>query len=104
MVELVRAMKPAIGILAFTILAKASTLSRGAEPAWSDLFNGRDLEGWVQRGGKANYRVEGREIVGSSVPNTGNSFLSTTRTFTNFVLELEFKVATNLNSGVQIRS
>jgi hypothetical protein len=42
--------------------------------------------------------------VGRTVPKTGNSFLCTTRNYTNFVLELEFRVATNLNSGVQVRS
>lgn len=68
------------------------------------LFNGKDLNGWVQRGGQARYSIEQGEIVGRSVPNTGNSFLCTARDYTNFVLELEFKVATNLNSGVQIRS
>lgn len=68
------------------------------------LFNGQNLDGWVQRGGKAIYRVENGEIVGATVPNTPNSFLCTTRVFTNFVLELEFKPMTGLNSGVQIRS
>ena len=58
----------------------------------------------MQRGGKAVYAVEDGAIVGRSVPNTANSFLCTARPYTNFVLELEFKVATNLNSGVQIRS
>ncbi|HWN95818.1 MAG TPA: DUF1080 domain-containing protein, partial [Methylomirabilota bacterium] len=39
-----------------------------------------------------------------SQPSTPNSFLCTTREYTNFILELEFKVAKGLNSGVQIRS
>jgi hypothetical protein len=81
-----------------------STPTPGAEPGWIPLFNGRDLTGWVQRGGEARYRVEEGQIVGSSVPNTSNSFLCTARDFTNFILELEFRVATNLNSGIQIRS
>lgn len=68
------------------------------------LFNGKDLAGWVQRGGQARYSIDHGELVGRSVPNTGNSFLCTARDYTNFVLELEFKVATNLNSGIQIRS
>jgi hypothetical protein len=74
----------------------------GAE--WKPLFDGKTLEGWVQKGGAAKYRVENGELVGTSQPNTPNSFLCTTRDFTNFVLELEFKVAPGLNSGVQIRS
>jgi hypothetical protein len=75
----------------------------GAESAVT-IFNAKDLTGWIQRGGKASYRVENGQIIGTSVPNTPNSFLCTQRDFTNFVLELEFKVATNLNSGIQIRS
>lgn len=72
---------------------------------WVNLFNGKDLTGWVRRGGQANYKVENGEIVGSSVPNTGNSFLCTARDdYADFVLELEFKVDPALNSGVQIRS
>ena len=39
-----------------------------------------------------------------SVPNTGNSFLCTEKTYGDFILELEFKVDPKLNSGVQIRS
>src|SRR5436190_12241853 len=71
---------------------------------WVELFNGKDLDGWVVRGGKAKYRVEDGQIVGSSVPNTANSFLCTKKDYGNFILELEFKVDPKLNSGVQIRS
>ncbi|MEW6158575.1 MAG: family 16 glycoside hydrolase [Verrucomicrobiota bacterium] len=71
---------------------------------WTEIFDGKSLEGWVQRGGKAEYRVEDGQIIGVCVPNTPNSFLCTQRQFTNFVLELEFKVDPGLNSGVQIRS
>lgn len=71
---------------------------------WTRLFNGQDLSGWIQHGGKAKYVVENGEIVGRTVPNTPNSFLCTTRTYRNFVLELDFKPMTGLNSGVQVRS
>jgi hypothetical protein len=74
------------------------------EDGWTPLFNGKDLDGWIQRGGKAKYRVEDNQIVGSSVPNTQNSFLCTQRDYADFILELEFKVDPKLNSGVQIRS
>jgi hypothetical protein len=69
-----------------------------------DLFNGRDLSGWVQRGGKATYAIEGNEIVGTSVLNTANTFLCTEKTYGDFILEYDFKVDPKLNSGVQIRS
>jgi hypothetical protein len=90
-------------------LSVTSTSLRSAdkpgEGGWVSLFNGKNLDGWVQRGGKAKYRVEDNQIVGSSVPNTSNSFLCTTRDYANFILELEFKVdPPPMNSGVQIRS
>lgn len=75
-----------------------------AEPEWKPLFDGKSLSGWRQRGGVAKYRVEDGTIVGTSVPNTGNSFLCTERDYGDFILELEFKVDPKLNSGVQIRS
>src|SRR5262245_5564 len=71
---------------------------------WKPLFDGTSLKGWKQRGGAAKYRAENGEIVGMSVPNTDNSFLCTERDFSDFILELEFKVHPDLNSGVQIRS
>ena len=71
---------------------------------WQALFDGKTLSGWTQRGGVAKYRVEGDTIVGTSVPNTSNSFLCTERDYRDFVLELDFKVDPKLNSGVQIRS
>jgi hypothetical protein len=74
------------------------------EDGWTELFNGRDLEGWVQRGGKAEYKVEDGAIVGTSVPTTPNSFLCTKQDYGDFILELEFKVHPQLNSGVQVRS
>jgi hypothetical protein len=74
------------------------------EDGWVNLFNGKDLAGWVQRGGKARYKVEDGQIVGTTVPDTGNSFLCTRRDYGDFLLELEFKVQAPLNSGVQIRS
>lgn len=73
-------------------------------PSWVSLFDGRTLDGWLPRGGKARYEVEEGQIVGTSVTNTPNSFLCTTREYGNFILELEFKVDQGLNSGVQIRS
>lgn len=71
---------------------------------WKSLFDGKTLDGWIRRGGKAEYTVEDGELVGRSVPNTPNSFLCTKQDYGDFILELEFKGDPALNSGVQIRS
>src|SRR5262249_46014114 len=88
---------------AFFTPARALPAPAPGEDGWVSLFNGKDLEGWVQRGGKAKYRAEAGEIVGTSVPKTSNSFLCTKRDYADFILELEFKVDPDLNSGVQVR-
>ena len=70
-----------------------------------ELFNGKDLTGWTKRGGDAQYAVENGEIIGRSVPNTPNTFLTTDKEFGDFILDLDFKIDdVDFNSGVQIRS
>ena len=71
---------------------------------WIALFDGQTLKGWQQRGGRASYAVVDGTIVGTSAPDTENTFLCTEDEFTNFELELEFWVDDGLNSGIQIRS
>jgi hypothetical protein len=68
------------------------------------LVSGDGLDGWVQRGGDAVYRRDGDAIVGETRPNQPNSFLCTQSDYGDFVLELEFLVDSELNSGVQVRS
>ena len=91
-------------LMGFSLAAAPNLSADDADAAWKPLFKGKNLDGWIQRGGNAKYRVEDKQIVGSSVPNTSNSFLCTTRDYADFILELEFKVDPKLNSGVQIRS
>ncbi len=89
-------------VLVMTLLVGCS--GGASKDGWTMLFNGKDLTGWVQRNGEAEYKVENQEIVGISKPNTPNSFLCTEKNYGDFILELEFKVDTAVNSGIQIRS
>lgn len=68
------------------------------------IFDGKTLDGWAQRGGKAKYTVEDGCIVGTTTGDSANSFLCTEKTYGDFILELELNAHTNLNSGIQIRS
>lgn len=71
---------------------------------WKPLFNGKDLKGWKVLNGDAEYKVSDNTIIGVSKMNTPNTFLATTKTYKDFILEFEFKIDEGLNSGVQIRS
>ncbi len=57
------------------VLVFSSAAAAAEEDGYVDLFDGKTLEGWVQQGGQAKYRVENGTIVGKTVPNTPNSFL-----------------------------
>ena len=70
---------------------------------WVDLFDGT-LNGWNQKGGEANYAIKEDAVVGSTVHDTPNSFLTTDRMYGDFILELDYKVDSTMNSGIQIRS
>jgi hypothetical protein len=72
--------------------------------SWTYLFDGQTLDGWVQRGGDALYYVDNGAIIGETSLNTPNSFLCTDVNYANFILELDFIVDNELNSGIQIRS
>ncbi|MEM1305037.1 MAG: DUF1080 domain-containing protein, partial [Planctomycetota bacterium] len=68
------------------------------------LFDGESLDGWTQRGGKAEYAAVDGMIVGTSVAKTPNSFLCTEREYGDFVLELDVNNDLGLNSGIMIRA
>lgn len=74
------------------------------ENNWRYLFDGKTLEGWVQKNGKAKYSVENGQIIGTAVANTPNSFLCTEEKFGDFILELDAMIEDHMNSGVQFRS
>jgi hypothetical protein len=88
-------------IIASVLLLASPALAQ--EPQWRDLLGGGSLSGWHSLGGKAPYVVEGGEVVGHSVLDSPNSWLTTNETFGDFILEYEAKVDPKLNSGVMIR-
>ena len=96
-------MKKFLLALCAATMLQTLTLPLNAEE-WTTLFNGKNLKGWTQRGGKATYKVENGAIVGYSKTNTENSFLCTKQDYGDFILEFEFLVDDALNSGVQLRS
>ena len=86
------------------VLAAVGFAAAAEEGGWVSLFNGKDLEAWEQINGKAKYEAKDGTILGSSVPNSPNSFLCTKKHYGDFELEFDVKCDPRLNSGVQIRS
>ena len=96
-------MKKNIGIL-FIIWGFIIT-GHAQSSGWSDLFDGKTLNGWKRLVGTAQYSVENGMIAGTTVLHSGNTFLATEKEYENFVLELDIKIESlKGNSGVQTRS
>ncbi len=66
------------------------------------LFNGSDLTGWELVGAKeGSWRAENGILL---TEGEGGGWISTTREFSDFELELEFRVPPDGNSGVFLRT
>jgi hypothetical protein len=92
-------------VLAFTSLTLGS-LQTAQKPV--ALFDGRTFTGW-EGDTKSTWRIQDGAIVGGSLSTQvpRNEFLTTTRSFGDFVLRVKFKLVGTegfINGGVQIRS
>lgn len=90
-------MKSILLLLSFVL--SAGTPSGG----FKKIFNGKNLSGWTVHGTEKWY-VEGGELVCESGPDKQYGYLSTNKSYHNFILDLKFKLEANGNSGVFVRS
>jgi hypothetical protein len=92
----------ALAIPSFAAAKKKNKAKTG--PAWTSLFDGKEIKGFTPVGGTATYRVEDGTIVGKTAEGSKNTFLATDKEYGDFELQLEVKCDVELNSGIQIRS
>ncbi len=91
-------------IMVFSFSNPSLIAQKKADEKWTYLFNKKDLKGWQQLNGKAKYEVINGEIIGTTVPGEPNSFLATEKKYGDFIFEVEFKMNSSMNSGIQFRS
>jgi hypothetical protein len=95
-------------LISFALTVTALALGGQSTPKPVALFDGRTFTGW-EGDTKTTWRIQDGAIVGGSlsaqVPR--NEFLTTTRSFGDFVLHVKFRLVGTegfINGGVQIRS
>ncbi len=93
-----------IRLFLIPLLLMIITPFANSQTDWVQIFNGQDIKGWEVLNGSAPFKAVNGTIVGTSIINSPNTFLTTKKQYTNFVLEYEMKMDEGLNSGVQIRS
>ncbi|GGD27274.1 3-keto-disaccharide hydrolase [Hyunsoonleella pacifica] len=81
-----------------------SCSTKKAEIPWIELIKDDSLEGWTILGGNATYEVNDGVVIGTTVADTPNTFLTTDKIYDDFIFEIDFKVDSTMNSGIQIRS
>jgi hypothetical protein len=95
-------MKPIMKLFAFiSVIIFCSFFSGGQKG--EQLFNGKNLDGWIIHGTEKWYAQDGM-LICESGPDKQYGYLSTAKNYNNFELNLEFKQLANGNSGVFIRS
>ena len=87
------------------IFCSGTGFSQTGKSGWTSLFDGQTLTGWKRLAGTADYKVENGTIVGTTVVNSGNTFLVTDKEYSDFILEMDVKIEdTTSNSGIQLRA
>lgn len=93
----------AITILAATLAwTAAAQQPRLPGEDWVQLFNGKDLTGWVNVGAEKWDVVDG--VLRGEAVTKGYGYLKTEKTYKDFVLALRFKCEGTGNSGVFFRT
>ena len=90
--------------IALATLCGILSLSAQAKDDFTALFDGKTLNGWSQKNGRATYVVKDGSILGTTAKGSPNSFLCTDKAYGDFELVFEVLLDGRLNSGVQIRS
>jgi hypothetical protein len=83
--------------LSFSLSAQAPKLKK--------IFNGRDLSGWKAPEGNIWWSAKKGEMSAQSSPDKKGTILWTEKTYTNFIIQLEYKDGDGIiDSGVFLRS
>lgn len=83
-------------------------LNTDAEPnlkhGFVSLYNGKNLDGWISLGGHCSFEAEGDAIVGTTVPGSPSTYLSTLKDdYTDFIFTAEIKWEVDGNTGFMFR-
>ncbi len=92
--------------LLFLVVALAASAAENSltktekSEGWKLLFDGRSMNGWEAHWAK-DWKVQGGALACDA---SERSWLSTSDSFSNYMLRLEFKGTAKVNSGVFLRS
>jgi len=72
---------------------------------WTQLFNGKNFDGWEIKQGKADFEILNNGVIqATSILNSPSTYMGTINHYDDFIFEYEIFASPGLNSGVQFRS
>ena len=88
------------------LLAFVSTMASGQPSSiWEKLFNGKNLDGWAVIERPANVKIQDSCMVLHMTAHTSrHSFIRTNKKYKDFILEVDFKRDSIIDSGILFRS
>lgn len=97
-------------VILIAVLSSACQNNTVKDDGWQKLFDGKTLNGWKAMNedkehpdSKPEFYVEDNMIVSNTTMDAGGGYLVTEKSYSDFILELDVKVDTSLNSGIQCR-
>src|SRR5699024_7591609 len=86
------------------VSAEENVNEKESDSGWQDLFNGKDLDGWIVYGTEKWYVDDDGTLVCESGPDEEYGYLGTEEKFKDFELKVRFKQEADGNSGVFFHS
>ena len=89
----------------YTLLLLLFPLIGLSQTNWTQLFNGKNFDGWEIKQGKAGFEIlDDGVIQATSILNSPSTYMGTINHYDDFIFEYEIFASPGLNSGVQFRS
>ena len=89
----------------YTLLLLLFPLIGLSQTNWTQLFNGKNFDGWEIKQGKADFEIlDDGVIQATSILNSPSTYMGTINHYDDFIFEYEIFASPGLNSGVQFRS
>jgi len=88
--------------MVYPLIVLAGLTAAGCQTG-APLFNGRNLAGWTEIGSTDAWTAEPGKILKCNGKMNKYAWLSTDRRYSDFVLDLEWRVSEKANSGVFLR-
>jgi len=89
----------------YTLLLLLFPLIGLSQTNWTQLFNGKNFDGWEIKQGKADFEILDNGVIqATSILNSPSTYMGTINHYDDFIFEYEIFASPGLNSGVQFRS